>query len=183
LNENIIERFLCTHSHLDVLQIEHGIDIPNIDQKCRVKNHPQFIGAIGCIAFPKYFAAEKPTRDIENYFNNLGGRGVLGYTCGYHPSSGNDFNKDKLLHLIDYVNKKSKVVGIGEFGLDETKHWVSMTRQMEVFEEHLVIAANYQLPLVLHIRGLYNGEAVYNNALEILDVIFRFFIYNFLESY
>lgn len=79
-------------------------------------------------------------------------------TVGFHPenagrqdNAGNVCDED-LLWLEDIVSNCSKVVGIGEIGLDY--YWVKDNKdeQKDLFIKQLEIAKKFNLPLVIHSR-------------------------------
>lgn len=80
------------------------------------------------------------------------------------------FDKEKYQNLID--NNKDFIVGIGETGLDyfhlsEIKDEKEI--QKKVFHEHIELALENNLPLVLHCRGSEdNSYGAYDEMLEII---------------
>jgi TatD DNase family protein len=82
-------------------------------------------------------------------------------SIGIHPHDAKDFTDDILARLAEW-SADSKVVAIGETGLDY--HYDHSPREMQraVFEKHLQLAGEKDLPVVVHSR-----EAV-NDTIEIL---------------
>lgn len=74
------------------------------------------------------------------------------YTFGYHPSEVEKVIRKDLDNLKKSIQTYSKVVGIGEIGLDY--HYGKETReqQMILFEEQLKLAQELHLPVVIHSR-------------------------------
>ncbi len=72
-------------------------------------------------------------------------------TVGIHPHDSKDFN-DEIRDDIIKWSKNEKVVAIGETGLDY--HYDNSPRdvQRKVFESHLELAKNLNLPAVIHSR-------------------------------
>ena len=73
-------------------------------------------------------------------------------TLGYHPSEANDINENDLLELENHLNNESKVVGIGEIGLDYHYGKEDIERQKWLFRKQLEIAQKLSLPVVIHSR-------------------------------
>ena len=72
-------------------------------------------------------------------------------TIGYHPSEADITNEDDL-SLLEEQLKQSKVVGVGEIGLDYHYGKDNMDQQKELFRKQLEIAHKHQLPVVIHSR-------------------------------
>lgn len=72
-------------------------------------------------------------------------------TLGYHPDCANSFDFSLLDSLRDSL-KSSKVVGIGEIGLDYHYGKENIDEQKELFIKQLEIAEEFNLPVVIHTR-------------------------------
>ena len=72
-------------------------------------------------------------------------------TIGYHPSEA-DITNGNDLSLLEEQLKHSKVVGVGEIGLDYHYGKDNMNQQKELFRKQLEIAHKHQLPVVIHSR-------------------------------
>lgn len=72
-------------------------------------------------------------------------------TQGIHPHQAIDFNDDCLTTLKQNINS-SKVVAIGEIGLDYYYNKSPIETQRKVFETHLQLAIDSDLPVVIHTR-------------------------------
>src|SRR3989338_1122427 len=91
-------------------------------------------------------------------------------TVGLHP---NDvFNEDSTISSYDEIVESSKVVAIGEVGLDyyRTTETQKQKKQKEVFEQFIDLAQKTKKPMVLHFRDSPKGSSgrVHKDALEIL---------------
>lgn len=72
-------------------------------------------------------------------------------TLGFHPSEA-DLIGDKELSVLKAYLGGSKVVGIGEIGLDYHYGKDSRDKQIELFEKQLDMAVELNLPVVIHSR-------------------------------
>jgi TatD DNase family protein len=72
-------------------------------------------------------------------------------TVGIHPTESKDFDK---FGEIEKLAQDSKVVGIGECGLDyfRDKEFEVQKRQKEIFERHIKLSNKIKKPLVIHCR-------------------------------
>jgi TatD DNase family protein len=76
-------------------------------------------------------------------------------TLGLHPVYAPDMDDQRLESYLRFIrDRRSKIVGIGEVGLDY--HWVKeeakRERMREVFSRFLELAQELDLPIVLHLR-------------------------------
>ena len=72
-------------------------------------------------------------------------------TIGIHPSETKDYN-EKTISLIEKNMNNSKIVGIGEIGLDYHYGKEEIELQKEMFIHQLELARKYQKPVVIHSR-------------------------------
>ncbi|MBE6157721.1 MAG: TatD family deoxyribonuclease [Firmicutes bacterium] len=73
-------------------------------------------------------------------------------TLGYHPSEVNEINDNSLLELEDIIKNNSKVVGVGEIGLDYYYGKDDIDKQKKLFRDQLQLAEKLNLPVVIHSR-------------------------------
>lgn len=89
------------------------------------------------------------------------------FAAGLHPSRAEEWNKDgedtesRLRQLLAHP----RCVALGETGLDYRRFFSSQIEQLRVFERQLAIAADMNLPVVLHCRDAY---------IDLLDMIHGF---------
>lgn len=103
----------------------------------------------------KYSTSKKAVEIAQNYDN-----GIFA-AIGLHPIHARDeeFGKERYKELV----KSDKVVAIGETGLDYFKNYGSFKeKQKQVFLQHLDLAKELNLPIILHCR------MAHNDLLEIL---------------
>jgi len=103
--------------------------------------------------------AVKISQEFENCFSAI----------GLHPIhvKDEDFDKEKLDLLIK--ENKDQIKAIGETGLDFYHHQDSRDLQKKVFLQHIKLAQEHDLPVILHCRG--NKDNPNNAYLELLEII------------
>ncbi len=103
--------------------------------------------------------AVKISQEFENCFSAV----------GLHPIHVKDeeFNKEKFSLLIK--ENKDKIKAIGETGLDFYHDQDSKDLQKKVFLQHIELAQEHDLPVILHCRG--NKENPNNAYLELIEII------------
>ncbi len=72
-------------------------------------------------------------------------------TLGYHPSEADTVTDEDLVKLEENL-ACSKVVGVGEIGLDYYYGKDNKDKQIELFRKQLAIAEKVDLPVVIHSR-------------------------------
>lgn len=97
--------------------------------------------------------------DLVNKYDNVYG------TLGFHPEEINKFNSNSLKIIENNLNN-SKIIGIGEIGLDYYWNKENKIEQQKLFIKQLDIAYKYNLPIVVHsrdaIEDTYNILKKYN---------------------
>jgi TatD DNase family protein len=81
---------------------------------------------------------------------------------GYHPHYAKDISAENLAELKELA-KQSKVIAIGEIGLDFHYNFSKQDAQKDIFMQQLRIASDLNLPVIVHSR-----EA-FKETVEILD--------------
>ncbi len=89
---------------------------------------------------------------------------------GFHPDEAGKFNLAELKELLS--NKK--VVAIGECGLDAKVE--NLEKQKQIFKEQIVLAREFNLPLIIHCRSLHN------ECLAMLDASLKGVVHCFTGS-
>lgn len=121
---------------------------------------------IGTITIGTNFDSSKTAVEMASKHSNL-------FACvGQHPG---DLNKNSVFdeRFRDLADNK-KVVAIGECGLDYFRLLPEQTVflksiQKTIFEYHIDLALEKDLPLMLHIRSSKGTQDAYNDALSILE--------------
>ena len=75
----------------------------------------------------------------------------LSSTVGIHPHNASKANPKQLTQLTQLI-EHSKVVAIGETGLDYNRNYAPKKDQLEIFEHHLELAKHFNKPLFLHFQ-------------------------------
>ena len=70
---------------------------------------------------------------------------------GVHPNDGQGW-KPETIHSLRSMAKHSKVVAIGEIGLDFYRNQTEKPLQMRIFREQLELAGEMGLPVIVHSR-------------------------------
>jgi TatD DNase family protein len=73
------------------------------------------------------------------------------FAVGLHPLDAEKWNKDTANQILALARSDSKIVAIGETGLDFYKA-DNQEQQRMVFEAHLAIASELNLPVIVHCR-------------------------------
>ena len=80
-------------------------------------------------------------------------RDFLWQAIGLHPTSVNENWEDELQFVRDELEKRrGNYVAIGEIGLDGYWSKDFMEEQKTVFKEQLLLAKEYSLPVIIHLR-------------------------------
>lgn len=129
-------KLIETHFHLDYLK---AFERSEIIEKAKAENVEKFI----TIAVePKNLSV---VRQISNEFNEVY------FTQGIHPHEAKFSTPDSIQEIKNHLDNP-KCVAVGEIGLDY--HYDNSPRdiQRKVFEQHLEIACENDLPVVIHTR-------------------------------
>ncbi len=73
-------------------------------------------------------------------------------TIGYHPSEVNEITDKDLELLEEQIKSNSKIVGVGEIGLDYHYGKEDIELQKELFRKQMTLAERLHLPVVIHSR-------------------------------
>ena len=98
-----------------------------------------------------------------DYIKDLIHRDQIIYgTYGIHPHETESNIIDKK-NIINCINENSKIIGIGETGLDFFYNHSNKNRQIDSFKEHIEASIDLKIPLIIHSR---NAD---NETFEILN--------------
>lgn len=91
---------------------------------------------------------------------------------GVYPDEDQDLSISIISANLSNLANQSKVVGIGETGIDIPKEEApfNLSRQVELFEAHIEVSRATKLPLIIHNRGadtlVYDTLIKYKNKLQ-----------------
>ncbi len=89
--------------------------------------------------------------EIEESLEILSKYDYVYATFGFHPDQIDKVQKKDLDLLEQLIINNKKIIGIGEIGLDY--HYpTDKEKQKQLFEQQLLLAEKYQLPVVIHSR-------------------------------
>lgn len=137
MNNNFL---IDSHCHLDLLE-EKGENIAELIAAAKEKNI-QYIQTIctKIIEFDKIYSyAEK----FDNVFASI----------GIHPCNVHEQPEINIEETIKICQKKPKLIGIGETGLDYFHDQSTKNRQIDSFLKHIEIARKTDLVLIIHSRN------------------------------
>lgn len=79
------------------------------------------------------------------------------YSVGVHPDNVADFNEQELENLIKFAQAKNptKLVAIGEIGLDYFHNKDNKIEQKRAFIKQIELANKYRRPIIIHCRDAY----------------------------
>jgi TatD DNase family protein len=126
-----------THVNLHAEQFAH--DLPDVLTRARAAGVTRMVTICDRLdRYPAVKAIAAANDDIH-------------CTVGVHPHYAKDFWSLQAETLVEEA-RDSKVVGIGETGLDQHYGYSDITLQERSFVEHISAARETQLPLVVHTR-------------------------------
>ncbi|MGL5904973.1 MAG: TatD family hydrolase [Cetobacterium sp.] len=129
-------KLVDTHCHLDNEQF----DLDRLEVIDRIKEKLEFCVNIGYDLKSSAISLELAKKNDFIYA-----------TVGIHPTDISDYN-DEIEKQLEEMSKDSKVVAIGEIGLDY--HWMTEPKevQQEIFKKQLRLAQRVNKPVVIHTR-------------------------------
>ena len=137
-----------THCHLTFEQLADDVEA--------VVARSIAAGVIGWLTVGTDPQQNRKAIELADQFENM-------YAAvGIHPHDAKDVNDDTLAELKE-IAQNEKVVALGETGLDFHYNFSKQPEQKEVFAAQLKIAAELNLPVIVHCR-----EA-FDETMEILD--------------
>lgn len=133
-----------THIHLNDEQYEN--DLNEVIEKTKQKNIKKII-LIGCDleGINKAIEMQKVDRDDFIYL-----------ALGFHPVDVDQFSEENLNLIKKVAKKNSKVVAIGEIGLDYYHKPYDELKQKEIFKKQIKLAKELNLPVIIHCRDAVN---------------------------
>ena len=127
-----------SHCHLDHEPLLS--DLANVIQRSKE------VGIEKLLTISTSFESFSRVKDLINKDEMIYG------TIGIHPheSSTNTITSKQ---IIESLNENSKIIGIGETGLDFYYNNSEKNQQIKSFEEHIIAAKKLNIPLIIHSRN------------------------------
>lgn len=136
----MIDTFLIdSHCHLDLLE-EKGLNVKELVDSAKAKN-VKYIQTI-CTKITEFEKIYSYAEKFDNVFASIGI-----HPCNVHLEPKIDVEK-----TIKICTQKSKLIGIGETGLDYFHDDSTKSDQIESFLRHIEVARNTGLVLIIHSR-------------------------------
>ncbi len=132
-----------SHCHLNDLQYKD-------DLKFVVNNFLSYgIEKAICVGWDYEFSLK--AKEIANTYP------CVYYSIGVHPDDCANYNEKEIEELIksSILDKNSKLVAIGEIGLDYFHNEQNKDEQKRVFISQIELAKKYNLPIIIHCRDAY----------------------------
>ena len=142
--------YIDTHCHVFS---EYYDDIEKVISECKDNNVNRII-VNGCD-----IVSNKEVLELVNRYDIIYG------AIGFHPTELDDF-KDEYFSFLEEKINNSKIVAVGEIGLDYHYDDTDREKQIMVFRKQLDIAQKYNKPIIVHsrdsIQDTYNILKEYN---------------------
>lgn len=146
-------KYIDSHSHLDAQQFNDDRE----EVLARMREHE--VGTIVVGVTPETSKAAVELAEKEDV--------VLGATIGAHPT---DMKEALDISELTPLLANNSVVGIGECGFDyyRSPREEVYVQQREMFEAQVQLAAEHDLPLMLHVRPSEGSTDAHEDSLEVL---------------
>ena len=127
-----------THTHLDAKPFSDNLEHVILRAE---ENHVGFFLTVGCD-----LQSSRSCVAIAHQYPNIYA------SVGIHPHDARSFNDETMLQLKRMIKLNSKVVAIGETGLDYYRNHSPHPEQQRVFRHHIQLAIETGKPLIIHDR-------------------------------
>lgn len=138
-NSNLIKYIVDSHCHLDLIE-NQGVDLEEI-----IKNSLQNDVRILQTICTKITEIEKILSYTKKY-------DFIYASAGIHPCNVVEQPRVKARDLIEICQTNSKIIGIGETGLDYFHDKSAIDLQKSSFLQHIKTSQKTNLPLIIHSR-------------------------------
>ena len=155
-----------SHCHLNFPDFAGGLDVVIERARAAGVRTMQTI----CTEMAEFSEVHKIAENYEGVFCSV----------GVHP---NDSGEEKIASASELIEKAklSKVIGIGETGLDYYYEHTDRVLQMQSFLEHIAAARETGLPLIVHTRNA-DADTISTIKNELAKGSFKFLIHCFSSS-
>ena len=128
-----------SHCHLDYSNLYDELDDV---VKRATKNHVKYLLTI-CTTLESF----KKIKLIVNRYKNIYG------TFGIHPHETSKYKNIDSKFILNLKNQFTKIIGIGETGLDYYYNHSDKKTQKRSFIEHIHAASSLDIPIIVHSRN------------------------------
>jgi len=135
--------YVDSHCHLDKIDPQKiGLELPQIIENAR-NNDVQHMLCV-CVTIEDYAAMQAAVAEYAD----------VSVSCGVHPLYVQDSQTpvDEVASSLRQLASDSRVVAIGETGLDYFYHPESKQLQQQNFAAHIEVAQELDKPLIIHTR-------------------------------
>ena len=140
--QDMKNKIVDSHCHLDFIDFKE--DIQFVIENAR-SNNVDYMLSIS-VNFDKFEQIHKITKDYKNIW----------CSTGVHPNnvpiSFQSSELEILKRKLESNLSKTKVIGVGETGLDYFRNKDNRTNQISYFETHMEVASNTDTPVIIHTR-------------------------------
>ena len=154
--------FFDTHAHIyDRKYADCNTTVEDILHRCR---------ASGVTSMLIPADSEETSRlavDLANKYDGFDGISLYA-SCGVHPHEAKTYTRETEEYLTECLTARKglKIMALGEIGLDYYYDLSERSVQREVFEKQLILAKEFDVPVILHERDA-TGDC--------LDILRRFY--------
>ncbi len=127
----------------------------HLDHEPLLKNIDDILMRSRKVGIKKILTICTTIKSFENIIKIINKDKMIYGTFGIHPheTATNIVSKNQ---IIDYLKKDSKIIGIGETGLDFYYNNSDKKSQIKSFEEHIKASIETNTPLIVHSRNAEN---------------------------
>jgi len=155
-------RFFDTHAHIYDRKFDaENVTTEDILLRCKAS------GVTSVLIPADNESTSRAAVEMANRYNGF--EGVTLYaSCGVHPHEAKTYTEDteKYLRSCLEICEELRIVALGEIGLDYYYDLSERSVQRDVFEKQLILAYEYNVPIILHERDA-TGDC--------LDILRRFY--------
>ncbi len=134
-----------SHAHLDFAEYD--------DDLALVLERAKEAGVDKIINIGADLKRSKKAVNLGDRFDNIWS------TIGLHPEADGIDLEEAKKELADLLSLSTKIVAIGECGLDYFYEQFKESEQIALFEMQIFLAKKYKLPLVIHLRNGQDDQA------------------------
>lgn len=132
-------KIIDIHAHLEVEEYKN--DLPLLVEKWK-KSNVAIVIANGANQ-----KSNEAVLDLANKYN------IIKAALGFHPVHINEIKDSDIPKIIAFItSNKSKIIALGEIGLDYKDPSWNKSRQLKMFKEFIQLGEKLNIPLIVHSR-------------------------------